>query len=208
MRKRYILWNMYTGCSLLCLHCCGLMRWKCYRVKPHDCPSADIKCFDSVYWFISHKHRSTSSLYPIIRNTFCFWFCWGNIISFRWIKVFRKWYSVDFLPSGNYCSSACEVFFANMGRIGLIPGAFWTNMDYIRSPAWMRNHMPSMGWNYQSMTNFNGFTVDIWAWISNLIMHFMMDISTYPCWEPITANRVRMRGMRRIYMKIWKHGFR
>ena len=28
--------------------------------------------------------------------------------------------------------------------------------------------------------NFNGFTVEVWEWVSNFIQHFIMDVITYP----------------------------
>ena len=31
--------------------------------------------------------------------------------------------------------------------------------------------------------NVNGGTVEVWEWISNFILHFMMDAITYPCWD-------------------------
>ena len=29
-------------------------------------------------------------------------------------------------------------------------------------------------------TNFNGTTIEVWEWISNVILHLMMDLITYP----------------------------
>ena len=31
--------------------------------------------------------------------------------------------------------------------------------------------------------NFNGYTVEVWQWISNLVSLFVMDVITYPCWD-------------------------
>ena len=31
--------------------------------------------------------------------------------------------------------------------------------------------------------NFNGYTVEVWEWISNFIPHFIMDVIIYPCWD-------------------------
>ena len=31
--------------------------------------------------------------------------------------------------------------------------------------------------------NFNGETVEVKEWISNYILHFIMDVITYPCWD-------------------------
>ena len=31
--------------------------------------------------------------------------------------------------------------------------------------------------------NFKGTTFEVWEWISNFILHFMVDMITYPCWD-------------------------
>ena len=31
--------------------------------------------------------------------------------------------------------------------------------------------------------NFNGCTVEVWEWKSNLISHFTGLVITYPCWD-------------------------
>ena len=31
--------------------------------------------------------------------------------------------------------------------------------------------------------NFNGVTVEIWEWISNLIPHITKHVIIYPCWD-------------------------
>ena len=31
--------------------------------------------------------------------------------------------------------------------------------------------------------NFNGGTVVVWEWLSNLIPYFIMDVITYPYWD-------------------------
>ena len=42
---------------------------------------------------------------------------------------------------------------------------------------WISNHMISKVWGEITypFPNFNGATVEVWEWISNLIPHFMMD---------------------------------
>ena len=30
--------------------------------------------------------------------------------------------------------------------------------------------------------NFNGYTVEVWEWIRNLIPYFIIDVITYPYW--------------------------
>ena len=43
--------------------------------------------------------------------------------------------------------------------------------------------MPCKVWDEIAypFANFNGCTVEVWEWISNLITHFTMDVNTYPC---------------------------
>ena len=43
--------------------------------------------------------------------------------------------------------------------------------------------MPSKVWNEITflLPNFNGSTVEVWEWKSNLISHFRIDVFTYPC---------------------------
>ena len=31
--------------------------------------------------------------------------------------------------------------------------------------------------------NVNGSTIEVWKWISDFILHFIMDVITYPCWD-------------------------
>ena len=38
-------------------------------------------------------------------------------------------------------------------------------------------------WNYLSIPNFNGCTVEVWEWISNFIAYFTVHVITYPCWD-------------------------
>ena len=30
---------------------------------------------------------------------------------------------------------------------------------------------------------FNGATVEVWEWMNNFILYFIMDVITYPCWD-------------------------
>ena len=63
--------------------------------------------------------------------------------------------------------------------------------------AWIRNHMPGKVWNEVTypFANFNGTTVEVWEWISNILLHFIMDVITYPCWDQKLKN-IRKRGPR------------
>ena len=62
-------------------------------------------------------------------------------------------------------------------------------------PAWIINHMPSKVWNEIThlFPNFNGAAVGVWEWISNFILHFMMDAITYPyTYHPWEAMGLRL----------------
>ena len=50
-------------------------------------------------------------------------------------------------------------------------------------PVWIVNHMPRNVWDEitYAFPNFNGCTVEVWGWISNIIPHFIMGVITYPC---------------------------
>ena len=45
-------------------------------------------------------------------------------------------------------------------------------------PAWITNHLPGKVWDEITypFLNFNGATVEVWEWISNIIPHFIMDV--------------------------------
>ena len=50
-------------------------------------------------------------------------------------------------------------------------------------PTWISNYTHREVWNdiAYPFPNFNGYTVEVWKWISNFIPHFIMDAITYPC---------------------------
>ena len=47
---------------------------------------------------------------------------------------------------------------------------------------WISNHMPSKRWDEVTnpLPNINGGIVEVWEWLSNFILHFMMDVITNP----------------------------
>ena len=49
----------------------------------------------------------------------------------------------------------------------------------------MDNHMLSKEWDeiIYPFPNFNGTTVEDWEWLSNCILHFLMDVINYPWWD-------------------------
>ena len=51
--------------------------------------------------------------------------------------------------------------------------------------AWISNDMFSKLCDETTypFPNFNGATFEGWEWISNFILHFMKEVSTYPCWD-------------------------
>ena len=57
--------------------------------------------------------------------------------------------------------------------------------SFTNIPAWMSNHMPRKLWNEITypFPNFNGVTIEVWEWISNLIPHIIMAVITYPSWD-------------------------
>ena len=118
-------------------------------------------------------------------------FCFVVIISvsFNWFKIVKcgnlpgqsKWISHGFAIYWErsakltvYNQSLCPDFIRTplLSRINLIP-------------TWISNYMSNKEWDkitYQ-FPNFNGCTVEIWEGISNFILHFIMDIIIYPCWD-------------------------
>ena len=32
-------------------------------------------------------------------------------------------------------------------------------------------------------SNFNGATIEVWEWMSNFNLHFIIDVITYPFWD-------------------------
>ena len=55
----------------------------------------------------------------------------------------------------------------------------------ISFPAWISNPMPSKMWDEITypFPNFNGATVEVCGWLSNVIPHFIADVIIYPCWD-------------------------
>ena len=50
-------------------------------------------------------------------------------------------------------------------------------------PAWISNPMPSKVWDETTdpFLKFNGCTVEVWAWESNFLLHFIISVITYLC---------------------------
>ena len=60
---------------------------------------------------------------------------------------------------------------------------YWHESTLI--PAWKSNDRPCKvyGETTYSFPNFHIYTMDVCEWISNSIIHFIMDVMTYPCWD-------------------------
>ena len=63
-------------------------------------------------------------------------------------------------------------------------GSFYQDRPTI-IPAWICNNIPYKWWDgiTYAFPNFNGCTVEVLEWISNFILHLVMDVITYPCWD-------------------------
>ena len=51
-------------------------------------------------------------------------------------------------------------------------------------PAWISNHIHSKMWDEISLPflNFKSTTIEVWEWMSNFILHLIMDVITYTYW--------------------------
>ena len=49
--------------------------------------------------------------------------------------------------------------------------------------AWINNYIHYKVWNEitNPFPNFNGATVEVWEWISNIVPYFIGHVITYPC---------------------------
>ena len=64
----------------------------------------------------------------------------------------------------------------------------WWPPPCSQDPLTWFNFNPSMDtenvvWNHLPFPNCKDATVEVWEWISNFILHYIMDIITYPCWD-------------------------
>ena len=73
-----------------------------------------------------------------------------------------------------------ELNFEQITQFYLIVSEFTNLPKCIRMGFWP---FQNAGWNYVSIPNFNGSTVEVWEWISNIILHFTGHGITYPCWD-------------------------
>ena len=72
----------------------------------------------------------------------------------------------------SYFSGIPVVFMKNDGPL------LWLTLI----PAWISNPMPINVWDEITypFPNFNGCTVKVWEWISNFIIHFIVDVIPHP----------------------------
>ena len=63
------------------------------------------------------------------------------------------------------------------------PWALFCQHVFTWIPTWISNHMASKALDEisYSFSNFNGFAVEVWEWISNFIIYFIMGMTAYPC---------------------------
>ena len=62
-------------------------------------------------------------------------------------------------------------------------------------PAWISEHMSYKVWAEITypISNFIGAAVEVWEWINDFILHFIMEEITCPCWD-LKLNNVSIRG--------------
>ena len=65
---------------------------------------------------------------------------------------------------------------------------YWHGLTLI--PAWIRNSIHYIIKHYKvwdeityPYSNFNGAAIEVWKWISNFILHFIVAVITSPCWD-------------------------
>ena len=59
---------------------------------------------------------------------------------------------------------------------------------------WINNYLPSNVWDgiIHQFPNFNGCAVEVWEWVSNFILHFIMDVTTHLCWDLSQSTLVKV----------------
>ena len=69
----------------------------------------------------------------------------------------------------------------------LCPGAPFTNIDWLKNPSTDKlSHAQVWDEITYPFPNFNGYTVEVWEWISYFIPHFEMDVIIFPFWNWIS----------------------
>ena len=55
--------------------------------------------------------------------------------------------------------------------------------------------MPNKVWDEITypFPNFNSAVIEVWEWISNFIIYFIVHVITYPCWDKLI--HVSKRGL-------------
>ena len=53
------------------------------------------------------------------------------------------------------------------------------------NPAWISDYTRYKAWDEISylLPNFNGWTVEVWVWMNNIIPHFTRHMITFACWD-------------------------
>ena len=70
----------------------------------------------------------------------------------------------------------------------------WSHVGHVTLAMWVSNYINYKVWGeiIHPFPNFKGYSVEVWGWISNGILHFMMSVITYPCWD-LKLNNVSKR---------------
>ena len=76
------------------------------------------------------------------------------------------------------------------------------DLDLTLIPAWISNYIHYNVWDEitSPFPNFNGCTVEVWEWISNLIPHITRHVIIYPCWDSIYDTAYSSNGQSGPYM--------
>ena len=56
--------------------------------------------------------------------------------------------------------------------------------------------------------NFNGATVEVKEWISNIIPHFNRQVSTYQCWETVLVKTMLVKGAPSVFQLVFLNNVR
>ena len=141
------------------------------------------------WWWASSQNllRQNIPIHDTIQVfwTFFYWI-WGfghTFLSFLYISTQPFWHLPSCSSGGmgrlSPCASSC--WHHGMGKLNRHAGKlvswgpfYWHGL--ISTPAWISNHTPSkvLDTITNPFPNFNGSSVEVWEWISNLILHTVL----------------------------------
>ena len=121
------------------------------------------------------------------------------VLSFIYSREYKSWH----IGSNHFPTVYHTVHRAAQWRT--IPAGYWW-LPWHHGPilltwltliaAWISNHMPSKVWDeitYQ-FPNFNGYTVEVWEWISNFTTHVIITACDYLSMLGLKSIHVSKRG--------------